>query len=126
MSVEDSKAVVRRYIEILGTDVEAPDAFATLGEVIAEEYANRSGTEGPWSILMQGRDPSGFSAWWEEQGRDHPTRRFVIDDIIGEGDKVAIRLTRFEKGKPTANQIVMFRLAGGKIVDDWYCARDLD
>ena len=123
MSVEENKAVVRRYYEILGTDVEASEAFAALGEVIAEDYANRSGTEGPWSIDGQGLDLSVFSPWWEK--RD-PTRRFVIDDIIGEGDKVAIRLTRFEKEKAAANQIVMFRLRDGKIVDDWYCGRDLD
>ena len=124
MSVEGNKAVVRRYHDILNDKtVEAPEALAAFGEVLAEDYASRSGTEGPWSTLYQGL-PS--ETRWEEHVRRHPTRRVVIDDIIGEGDKVAIRWTRFEEGKPTANAVVMFRLSDGKIVDDWSCSRELD
>ena len=127
MSVEANKAVVRRFFEAYNeTSVGTPEAFAAFSEVVAEDYANRSGTEGPWSILAQGFDLSTFSPRWEEYVRDHPARRLVIDDIIGEGDKVAVRMTLFDKGKPTANQVVMFRLSDGKIVDDWFCGRDLD
>ena len=124
MPVEANKAVVRRYYEVLNeTSLEAPEARAALGEVFADDYTNRSGSDGPWSVVIEGIDAAAFSEWWAQ--RD-PTRRFVIDDIIGEGDKVAIRLTQFKKGKAAANQVVVFRLSDGKIVDDWFCGRDLD
>ena len=125
MSVEENKAVVRRYYEILNeTSSGVPEAMESLREVFAEDYTNRSGTDGPWSVIMQGEpDPADFARWWETL---EATRRFVIDDIIGEGDKVAIRLTQFKKGKAAANQVVVFRLSDGKIGDDWFCGRDLD
>ena len=121
MSVDENKAVVRRYHEILNEwSVEALEA---LGEVLAKEYTNHSGRQGPWSLLGQGLEE--FKDAFRERVREHPPCRLVIDDIIGEGDKVAIRWTRLDEGKATYNAIVMFRLSDGKIVDDWYCSRKL-
>jgi hypothetical protein len=48
-----------------------------------------------------------------------------IDDIIGEGDKVAVRYTVFDGEKPVGNGIGFYRFSGGRIVDHWYCFREL-
>jgi len=48
-----------------------------------------------------------------------------VDDIIGEGDKVAARLTAYEEGKPVEHTIVFYRLSGGKIVDAWACSTQI-
>jgi predicted SnoaL-like aldol condensation-catalyzing enzyme len=50
----------------------------------------------------------------------------VIEDLIGEGDLVAVRGCFTSKGKPTANFIAVYRFSDGKIMDDWYCSRQLD
>ena len=60
-----------------------------------------------------------------------PDVHYVVDDVFGEGDKVAIRYTgsATHTGEwagllPTNNQVTptgmyIFRFAGGKIVDEW-------
>jgi len=55
-----------------------------------------------------------------------PGWQVVIEDLIGEGDLVAVRGVYTNKGKPVANFIGFYRFSGGKIVDNWYCSRQLD
>ena len=122
MSVEENKAVVERYHEILNE--RKVEALEALGEVLAEDYADHSGSKGPWSTRIQGLEQA--KGHFAEAVRKHPVGRVVLDDIIGEGDKVAFRWTALDKGKPMANAVAMVRLSDGKIVDDWFCSRMLD
>jgi predicted SnoaL-like aldol condensation-catalyzing enzyme len=120
MSVEENKAVVRRWNEeaISGQHLELFD------ELPHPDYANRSGTESPWATGIQGLDQAKSS--FGEMLRTTPTFKAVIEDIIAEGDKVAIRMTFYEEGKPIANAMTFYRLSDGKIVDDWYCHTRLE
>ena len=119
MSVEQNKAVVMRYFEIINER-----SMEALGEVFAEDSSIVGGDEGPWSTGVAGLEQ--LKAGGEEFLGEHPTWRIVIDNMIGEGDKVTVRWTGFEEGKPTRVAVVMFRVSDGKIVDDWYCGRGLE
>ena len=114
MSTEENKAVVRRW--------NSEDELWSL-ELLGEAYVNRSGTEAPWAPIMQGLEEA--RARFAEMRQASPTFRVTIEDIVAEGDKVAVRLTWYREGKPTANAMAFYRLSGGKIVDDWFCETDL-
>lgn len=58
--------------------------------------------------------------------REDPTWKLAIEDIIAEGDRVAIRATWQSQGKPTQNVMVFYRLMEGKIIDDFYCDTPLE
>ena len=120
MSVEENKAAARRWNEEIVTGKRL-DAF---DEVLDKNYAVRSGTQRPWSPTIQGLEQ--VKEYFGGVLREHPTWQVVVDDIIGEGDKVAVRKTFFEKGKPISNVIAFYGFSDGKIIDDWYCSRHLD
>ena len=120
MSVKENKAVAKRWNEeiINGRRLEA------LGEVLAQNYAHYDPSSSSWSPDAQGLDRAKeiVEAWWAE----HPEASHVsVEDIIGEGDKVAARLTGYVEGKPTSHTVVFHRFSGGKIVDDWYCHTEI-
>lgn len=115
MSVEGNKAIVRRWNE----ECVSGQRLETFDEVLHKDYANRSGTESPWATGIQGLDEA--KDYFARMFQENPTFRVTIEDVIAEGDKVAIRLIFYEEGKPTANAITFYRLTDGKIVDDWFC-----
>jgi predicted SnoaL-like aldol condensation-catalyzing enzyme len=120
MSTEQNKEVVKRWnLEIVnGHQLEA------FGEVLAPDYTNHGGTKGPWSTIQQGLDE--VKASWSQALAQYPTARVTLEDMIAEGDKVAIRLTTYVDDKPVAQSMSWYRLQNGKIVDDWFVWRDLD
>ena len=120
MSVEENKAVVRRWNEEIVTGGK-PEPF---DEVLDRNYTNRSGSDSPWSPGMQGLDQA--KEIFGQGLRENPTWRVSVDDMIGEGDQVAARLTGFREGKPVYTGIAYYRLSGGKIVDDWFCMTELE
>jgi len=101
MSVEENKAVAKRWIEIWNSQrSEAVD------EVLAENYVCYNASDISWSPQSQGLEPVKQGL---DKGRaESSTLRLSIHDIIGEGDKVAIRGTFFLKGKPVANHMPRF------------------
>lgn len=115
MSTEANKDVVRRW--------NSPDELWAM-ELLAEDYANRSGTKAPWATIIQGLGEA--KARFEQALREDPTFQVVIEDIIAEGDKVAVRMTWYEEGKPSGNAMAFYRLSDGKIVDDWCCCTPLE
>ena len=117
MSTEKNKDVVRR----LNLEVIPGHQLEALGEVLDPGYENHGGTKAPWATIVQGLDKVKAAF-----GGFDPTFRVTIEDIIAEGDKVAIRLIWYQDGKPIANAMTFYRLSGGKIVDDWYCYTYLD
>ena len=92
-------------------------------EYLHEAYTVYGGPEGRWAALG-GLDfvRENWPKYWMAQ----PTVSIVVEDIIAEGDKVAVRLTRMQEGKPVANQIAFYRIADGKIVEDWFCTTEIE
>jgi predicted SnoaL-like aldol condensation-catalyzing enzyme len=120
MSAEENKAVVRRWND----ECLSKQRLDDFDKVLDKDYANRSGVESPWATVIQGLDAA--KAYFEQAFREEPSWRVTIEDIIAEGDRVAVRLTFHEKGQPSANAIAFYRLTGGKIVDDWFCWNALE
>ena len=120
MSTEENKNVVRRWNEGLWDENVSVDTF---DELLHPDYANRSMDNPPWSIGVQG-----VQAVKEEalRGRkDLATLENRIEDIIAEGDRVAVRITAILHGKPIARVMAFYRMEEGKIIDDWFTWIDI-
>ena len=120
MSVKENKAVAKRWNE----EILNERRFEALGEVLAKNYVHYDASDSSWSPGVQGLEQA------KEQAKEslqrgwfarHPTWRVSVDDIIGEGDKVAARLTAYEEGTPVEHSIVFYRFSDGKIADAWVC-----
>ena len=120
MSVEENKAIVRRYQEIYNSNT-----LDALPEVVSEDLRTPrimsgvpSGIEGAkiaHQIMLAG----------------FPDYQTTIDDLIAEGDKVVARITMSGTqtgafmGMPATGKYVEFtgiyiaRIANGKIVEHW-------
>ena len=120
MSVKENKALARRWNdEILnGRKLEAFD------QALHRDYVNRSGSDSSWAPIIQGLEQA--KRRFEEAFQRMPGWQVVIDDLIGEGDLVAVRGVFTSESKPVANIIGFYRFSGGKIVENWYCTRQLD
>ena len=110
MSTEQNKAVVRRFIEgILNTmDNDVVD------EVFAPNYVNH--------LVPGGRE--GFKQFFPMLRSAFPDLKwdFNVERLIAEGDYVMGRATMHvtNAGKEaTGSGLAEFRLANGKIVEDW-------
>ena len=117
MSVEENIAVARRWNEegVNGR------RFDLIDELFHPNYTQRSGMDGPWSIVVQGREAAkaGFSQFFQ----DHPEIKVVIDDIFGVGDKVVIRFSWYDdEGKFFGMSITIYRMVDGLILDNWVSA----
>ena len=91
--------------------------------MLDKNYTNYGGSDSSWASSIQG--PEQAKRLFGEWSQSHPTWRVSVDDIIGEGDKVAVRMTVFEEERAVANTIAIYRFSNGKIVDDWPCSRRL-
>ncbi len=123
MSLEENKAVVRQYIGVWDKKWEK-DNWAVLDELWAADCVVRLGGQ-----EISGRDAVKelFVAFFS----GFPDLRGTVDDLIGEGDKVAARFTwwgthrgEFEGIAPTDKGITVtgvgiYRIAGGKIAEAW-------
>ena len=108
MSIEQNKAVVRRYIEevLAGGNIELVDTL------LAESYVNRG---------MGGMDRATFKAWLNANSAG-PGGRMEIKDLVAEGDAVVARFT-YEITLPSGEQIsarglTYYGLADDRIVED--------
>ena len=122
MSTEQNKIIIRRYLEDALEAVRGGNLAAT------DEYLAEGAT-----FYDPGRPPSiGREAQKQRSAallNSFPDVRFVIEDMIAEGDRVAARWTMrathtgsFMNIPPTGRQIVMtgitiYRLMDGKIVE---------
>ena len=120
MSIEENKAIVRRYQEIYNSN-----NLDLLAEVVSEELSTPK--------IMPGI-PSGFEgakAAHQIMLAGFPDYQTVIDELIAEGDRVVARITMHGThtgsfmGIPATGRYVEFtgiyiaRIANGKIVEHW-------
>ena len=121
MSAEENMALVRRFFEAQGEgDLDALD------EILADDFVDRS--------LLPSEDPDreGYKRSVAEDHAAFSELRYIVEDQVATDDKVVSRLTirrihdrgEFVGIAPTGEEyeatgIVIHRIAGGKIVEEW-------
>ena len=110
MSTEQNKAVVRRFIE----EVLNKQNAALVDELFAPDYVNH--------MVPGGRE--GFKQFFPMLRSAFPDFKwhFSIERLMAEGDYVMLRATvRVTKAgkEATGSGLGEYRLANGKIVEDW-------
>ena len=109
MSTEaKNKEVIRRWNDIINDR-----KWGLVNEVLSEDYAHH----------MTGMKLEAIRKALPEMFSDS-TLKVKIEDMIAEGDKVAIRSTFIEEGKEPRSALAYYRLSNGKIVDDWFAIND--
>ena len=120
MSVMEPKLLVCRYYEMWNRW-----DFALADELIAENISFR----GSLGVEVRGRE--GFKGYMRAVCAAFPDFHNRIEELIAEGDKVAVRLTYTgtHRGelfsiRPTGRQVsyagmAMFRIVEGRIVEGW-------
>jgi predicted ester cyclase len=116
MSIEQNKAVVRRFI----TEVLSGGNVALADELLAPNYVNR----------LIGSDVAGFKGFLGALHSGLPDLRFDIHELVAEGDSVVARSTiegtntgSMMGAAPTGKKVsarglTYYRLVNGKIVED--------
>ena len=112
MSIEENKAIIRHLVEE-GVNQGRLDVF---DELFAPDFVDRSTQE-------QAPGPEGVKLFFLALRADLPDLSVSIDDLIAEGDKVVIRTT-WRGTRPSGQQaartmIQIFRIADGKIQEEW-------
>jgi predicted ester cyclase len=117
---EANKAVIRRIVE----EVWHQGNLSVIDELYAPNYVGQSPPE-----MMHG--PKGYKECVIKYRSASPDIRFTIEDMVAEGDKVAarwtIRGTHTGEGlgmaptgrRWTQSATSLFRLAEGKLVEEW-------
>ena len=120
MSEEENKAVVRRFFE----ELLSTDNFAVADEILSSDFRFYfAGSPDPMNLEQ-------YKEFLVARRAAFPDRRFVIEDMIAEEDKVSARFTMWgtHKGEfrglaPSGREVTMsgidmIRLAEGKMVED--------
>jgi steroid delta-isomerase-like uncharacterized protein len=120
MSLEQNKALVRRFVE----EVQCQHNLAALDELFSPDFVDHSGMTDPPTL-------EGSRRFFSMMFAAFPDMRFVIRQQIAEGDKVlthktlqATQLGPFmgipATGKAVAVDVMdIFTVAGGKITEHW-------
>lgn len=125
MSIEDNKLLVRRLFEEFVNEANE----ATADEVIHPDTIDHSAS----SQTPAGRAPGveGVKQFFVHFRKSFPHLQSTIEDIIAEGDRVAIRYTAHTKhegdylGIPATNKevtltgIAIYRVADGQLAEAW-------
>jgi len=113
MSLEENKAIVRRWSEELFNQ----GNLVVADEIVAPTY-RRHDPGDPFAV----EGPEGVKRLVSILRAQVPDLHITLEDVIAEGDKVVTRYT-VAKGKASAIQI--FHLADGMIVESWANRDDL-
>jgi predicted ester cyclase len=120
MSIEENKAKVRRFFE----ELLSTDNFAVADEILSPDF--RFYFAGS-PVAM---DLESYMEFLVARRAAFPDRRFIVEDMIGEGDKVSARFTMrgTHKGElrgiaPSGTELTMtgidmIRISEGKLVED--------
>jgi predicted SnoaL-like aldol condensation-catalyzing enzyme len=111
MSVqEENKLLVRRLVEVVFSGrLEQVDELVDKGVVDHSRWRDRDGLKTMLTAIR----------------RAYATVEFRVDDLVAEGDKVAVRVRcqLGEKANGSAQKVIdsieIFRLAEGKLVEHW-------
>jgi len=124
MSIEDNKRIVRRFIE---------EIFVKQDEAAVDELAARDFTPHSWPGVKPGTETLKQAMRRVSAGLADVSMK--IEDMIAEGDRVAVRLTAHGThrgefmGMPasgrsyTISETHIFRLRDGQVIEHW---RDAD
>jgi steroid delta-isomerase-like uncharacterized protein len=116
ISVEENKAICRRFFE----EVFNKHNLDALDEFLATNYVDHTQS-----------DAQGLKNELRDMFAAAPDIHAVIEDVIAEGDKVVLRLTKrgtmigeYAGVRPSGNtfdvsEIHIFRIADGKIIEHW-------
>ena len=122
MSLEENKAIVRRWIEAYNKRNLDFDEFIAPDYV---DHTNKVDREGLKQLFAMGLNA--FPDWYE-----------TIEDIIAEGDRVWVRITYTGTHKdeffglaPTSNKITtkgvdIYRIVNGKLAEYWNVTDNID
>ena len=128
MSTEENKAIARRWME----EVWQKASPAAIDELLAANFV--------FNYPPPGVEPDrkAYKQTVNEYFVGCPDLQFTTEDMVAEGDKVAVHWTGrgTHKGEfwgiaPTDKQVTMrgisiIRIAGGKIVEEWGYMNTLD
>jgi steroid delta-isomerase-like uncharacterized protein len=121
MSLEDNKDVIRAYVETIFNQQQVDRA----DELVAPDYLDHAALPG------QAPGLEGAKKKWAMYLTGIPDLRVTIEELVAEADKVAVcrSYEGTHRGEllgvpPTGKQvrvggISIFRLAGGKIAEQW-------
>ena len=122
MSLEENKALVRRFVE----GAWSKGNLAVIDELLAHNFALRSVP--PPGVTP---DREGYKKWASLTQVSYVDSQTTVEDIIAEGDKVVTRwiYQGIHKGEiwgiaPTGKQVTMTgisidRIENGKITEEW-------
>ena len=118
---ERNKAVVRAFVAAVNSDLDR------LAELVAENFVRHSTAAGPPGVCS--RDD--LLRFLRAEREAFPDARETIEDLIAEGDRVAVRhrFTGTQLGplgrlppsgrRLTADYLVVYRLVDGVVVEAW-------
>jgi steroid delta-isomerase-like uncharacterized protein len=121
MSTDENKAVVRRFID----EIFVQGRRETVDELLADDFVAHT-----WPSTGHPKDDLKGAIDRTSKALTDP--RFTIDDMIAEGDRVAVRLTAQATqtgelmGMPASGktyeigEIHIFRLRDGKVTEHWH------
>jgi steroid delta-isomerase-like uncharacterized protein len=121
MSTDDNKAIVRRFID----EIFVQGRTATVDELLADDFIAHT-----WPSTGHPKDD--LKRATERAHGALTNTHFTIDDMIAEGDRVAVRLTAGATqtgelmGMPASGksyeigEIHIFRLRDGKVTEHWH------
>lgn len=121
MTLDDNKALVRRFIK----EIFVEGRRETVDELLADDFIAHT-----WPSTGHPKDDLKSAIDRTSKGLANPT--FTIDDLIAEDDQVAARLTTSATqvgpfmGMPPSGktykieEIHIFRIRGGKVTEHWH------
>jgi steroid delta-isomerase-like uncharacterized protein len=120
-SVQDNKALVRRFID----EIFVNGRTEAVDELLADDFVGHT-----WPSTGHPKDDLKAAIGRTSKGLSDP--RFLVEDMIGEGDQVAVRLTAEATqtgelmGMPASGkrysigEIHIFRVRDGKVAEHWH------
>ncbi len=121
MSIEENKAIARRWSE----EVWGKGSLAAVDELFATDFVFN------YPVPGVKPDREGYKQTVTEMFAPFADTECPVEDMVAEGDKVAIRWTwrgthqgEFMGVAPTGKRVTItgisiLRIAGGKIVEEW-------